>query len=68
MSKTAKAPIRTKALAAVVAIMDETAMRIGNEDSARDAKTYGASTLKVKHLTFSGSKAKIKYGNDTATT
>jgi len=53
--------LRTKALAAVVAIMDETAMRIGNEDSARDAKTYGASTLKVKHLTFSGSKAKIKY-------
>jgi len=40
---------RTKAIAAIVGIMDETAMRIGNEESAREG-TYGASTLKVKHV------------------
>lgn len=53
--------LRTKALAAIVGVMDETAMRIGNEESARDAGTYGASTLKVKHVSFTGSKAKFKF-------
>ena len=40
---------RCRAIAAIVGIMDDTAMRIGNEDSAK-AGTYGASTLKVKHV------------------
>jgi DNA ligase D-like protein (predicted 3'-phosphoesterase) len=40
---------RTKAIAAIVGIMDDTAMRIGNEESAKEG-TYGASTLKVKHV------------------
>lgn len=40
---------RTRAIAAIVGIMDETAMRIGNEESAKEG-TYGASTLKVKHV------------------
>jgi DNA topoisomerase IB len=40
---------RTKAIAAIVGIMDDTAMRIGNEESAKEG-TYGATTLKVKHV------------------
>lgn len=40
---------RTRAIAAIVGIMDDTAMRIGNEDSAKEG-TFGASTLKVKHV------------------
>ena len=40
---------KTRAIAAIVGIMDDTAMRIGNEDSAKEG-TYGASTLKVKHV------------------
>lgn len=40
---------KTRAIAAIVGIMDDTAMRIGNEDSAKEG-TYGATTLKVKHV------------------
>ena len=40
---------RTRAIAAIVGIMDDTAMRIGNEESAKEG-TYGATTLKVKHV------------------
>lgn len=46
---------RTKAIAAIIGIMDDTAMRIGNEESAKEG-TYGASTLKVEHVKGSGSK------------
>lgn len=51
---------RTRAIAAIVGIMDDTAMRIGNEDSAREG-TYGASTLKVKHVKSSGSNIKFNF-------
>jgi len=40
---------KTRAIAAIVGIMDDTAMRIGNEDSAKEG-TFGATTLKVKHV------------------
>jgi len=40
---------RCRAVAAIVGIMDDTAMRIGNEESAKEG-TYGATTLKVKHV------------------
>jgi DNA ligase D-like protein (predicted 3'-phosphoesterase) len=46
---------RTRAIAAIVGIMDDTAMRIGNEDSAKEG-TFGASTLKVKHVKGKGNK------------
>src|SRR3990172_5461171 len=47
---------RERAIAAIVGMMDETAMRVGNEESAREAATYGATTLKVKHVKISGNK------------
>lgn len=53
--------IRIRAIAAVIQIIIDTSMRVGNVDSARDAKTYGATTLKVKHITLSGGKAKFKF-------
>ncbi|KKM93795.1 hypothetical protein LCGC14_1204840 [marine sediment metagenome] len=40
---------KTRAIAAIVGLMDYTAIRIGNEDSAKEG-TYGATTLKVKHV------------------
>lgn len=52
---------RTRAEAAVVGIIDDTAQRIGNEESVREHGTYGVSTLKVKHLTFSGNKTIFKF-------
>jgi len=56
-----KDDLRTNAVAAIVGIIDETAMRIGNEESAKDVETYGATTLKVKHITISGSKIKFDF-------
>jgi len=53
--------LRTRAEAAVVGILDDTSQRIGNEESVKEYKTYGVSTFKVKHLTFSGSKTTFKF-------
>jgi DNA topoisomerase-1 len=53
--------LRTQAEAAVVGIMDDTCARIGNEESVKEYKTYGVTTFKVKHLTFSGSKTTFKF-------
>ena len=51
---------RTRAFAAIVGIMDETSMRIGNEASSKEG-TYGATTLKVKHIKMSGGKMKFDF-------
>lgn len=53
--------LRTRAIAAIVGIMDDTAMRVGNEDSVKEADTYGATTLKVKHVHIKGNKAIFKF-------
>lgn len=53
--------LKTAALAAVVAVLDLTAMRIGNDDSVEEFGTFGATTLKKKHVKISGSKVKFKF-------
>lgn len=53
--------LRTRAIAAVVGIIDDTAMRVGNPESVEEHETYGATTLKVKHLNFVGSKVNFKF-------
>ena len=50
----------TRASALIVALMDVTYARIGNENSA-SAGHFGVTGWKVKHITFSGPKATIKY-------
>lgn len=52
---------KTRAIAAIVGLIDETSIRIGNKQSAEEAKTYGATTLKIKHVSFNGSRAKLKF-------
>ncbi len=47
--------------ALAVALIDDTYERVGNRYSAKDMKHYGVSTWLKKHITFSGSKAIIKY-------
>lgn len=47
--------------ALAVAIIDETYTRVGNAESAKDMKHYGLTTWLVKHVSFSGGKATIKY-------
>ncbi|KKM79151.1 hypothetical protein LCGC14_1352780, partial [marine sediment metagenome] len=52
---------KTRAIAAVIGIIDDTSMRIGNEKSAKEEGTFGATTLKVKHIKVSGGKIKFDF-------
>ncbi len=45
---------RERVLAAVVRLMDLTAIRVGNEEYARDNKSYGLTTLKDQHAKIRG--------------
>ncbi len=48
----AEAGSRELALAAVLALLDRAALRVGTADYARDNKSYGATTLLGRHITF----------------
>lgn len=50
-----------KFTALAAALIDETYERVGNKKSAEENKHYGVTRWLVKHITFSGGKAKIKY-------
>jgi len=52
--------VKTRLSAIAIGLIDDTYERIGNEESAGNGH-YGVTTWKVKHVTFSGGKAKIKY-------
>lgn len=51
---------KNKVLALIVRLMEETHIRIGNEQYARRNKTYGLSTLRTKHLKTSRNKLKFE--------
>src|SRR5260370_40947854 len=46
---------REKVLGAVVRLMDETLIRIGNEEYARQNDSFGLTTLRHDHVEFEGS-------------
>ena len=48
-------------IAAVVRLIDETRMRVGNEEYARANKSFGATTLRTRHARVSGGKVRISY-------
>jgi DNA topoisomerase-1 len=48
-------------LAAVVRLIDETRMRVGNEEYARDNKSFGATTLRNRHAKVERGRLKIAY-------
>ncbi|MFL6858410.1 MAG: DNA topoisomerase IB [Allosphingosinicella sp.] len=48
-------------LAAVVRLIDETRMRIGNEEYARDNKSFGATTLRNRHARVERGRLRISY-------
>ena len=52
---------RETVLAAVVRLLDAEHIRIGNEQYARDNKSYGATTLRSKHLRRKGSKMQMRF-------
>ena len=43
---------RTRSLAAIVRLLDETLLRVGNEEYARSNKSYGLTTLRDHHVKF----------------
>ncbi|MCL3882034.1 DNA topoisomerase IB [Marivita sp. GX14005] len=52
---------RAFAIAAVLALIDRAGLRIGTQDYARENKTYGATTLRSRHLDLSGDRLRLRY-------
>ena len=47
---------REKVLAAVVRLLERTRIRVGNEEYARENRSFGLTTLRDRHVAVSGSK------------
>jgi DNA topoisomerase-1 len=56
-----KATDRDTVLAAVVRLIDETRMRVGNEEYARTNKSFGATTLRNRHARVERGRLRITY-------
>lgn len=52
---------REKVLATIVALLDKTLIRIGNEDYARENKSFGLTTLRNRHLDVEGSTLRFEF-------
>ena len=52
---------REKVLATVVALLEKTLIRVGNEDYAKDNKSFGLTTLRDRHLDIEGSTLKFDF-------
>lgn len=52
---------RTKVIASVVRLLEATLIRVGNEEYARDNKSYGLTTMRNRHLNVHGSAIEFKF-------
>ena len=52
---------RDTVLAAVVRLLDRELIRVGNEEYARGNKSFGATTLRGRHLKQAGGKLKMRF-------
>lgn len=52
---------RTKVTALVIALMEETLIRIGNDEYARNNNSYGLTTLKDEHVSFDQSSVTFEF-------
>jgi DNA topoisomerase I len=52
---------RNKILATVVQLLERTFIRIGNEEYARDNKSFGLTTMKDRHVEVKGSKLRFRF-------
>lgn len=50
-----------KVMASIVAIMDRTYIRVGNDTYARENQSYGLTTLRSKHTTVEGSTVTFRF-------
>lgn len=58
-------PSLRQVLAAVVAILDMTGIRVGNEEYAQANDSYGLTTLRTRHVRTSGSKIRVRFRGKT---
>lgn len=56
---------RRKVLAAVVALLDATGIRVGNEEYAQSNNSYGLTTLRTRHVKFQGSQVRLAFRGKT---
>ncbi|MGV3625230.1 MAG: DNA topoisomerase IB [Archangium sp.] len=52
---------REKVLATVVALLERTLIRVGNEEYARENQHYGLTTLRSKHVTIRGAHVHFEF-------
>ena len=52
---------REKVLATIVKLMEETHIRVGNEEYARENKSYGLTTMRTKHVEVNGAKIRFDF-------
>ena len=52
---------REAVLAAVVRLLDTQYLRVGNEEYAKDNKSFGATTLRSRHVQRSGNRLSIRF-------
>jgi DNA topoisomerase I len=52
---------REKVLATVVYLLDKTLIRVGNDDYAKQNKSYGLTTLKNRHVEVDGSDVRFRF-------
>ncbi|TFZ06200.1 DNA topoisomerase IB [Ramlibacter henchirensis] len=52
---------REKVLATVVHLLETTLIRVGNDDYARDNKSYGLTTLRDKHVSIEGGQLRFEF-------
>ncbi|MEA3186307.1 MAG: topoisomerase [Chthoniobacter sp.] len=52
---------RNKVLAAIVRLLEMTLIRVGNEEYAKENKSYGLTTMKNRHVAVRGAAMKFKF-------
>ncbi|HEU0276057.1 MAG TPA: DNA topoisomerase IB [Candidatus Udaeobacter sp.] len=52
---------REKVLATVVRLLERTFIRIGNDEYARDNKSFGLTTIKDRHVTVRGARLRFRF-------
>jgi DNA topoisomerase-1 len=52
---------REKVAAAIVALLESTLIRVGNDTYARDNKSFGLTTLRDQHIAVNGSELRLQF-------
>lgn len=52
---------RDRVIAAVILLLDETCIRVGNETYARENRSYGLTTLRTRHMQLRGDSIRFQF-------